>query len=126
MPPGPSGSGLVVGVGGYDYVALLFGRRSGSWLNLVEIFFGIITRQAIRCGAFTSVRDLIAAIEHFIDGWDDRCCPLTWTTTPDDLLDTQTAAGAGRRDGLDDDATLVTIASPGRAARDVPSQASVA
>jgi hypothetical protein len=33
-----------------------------------------------------------------------------------DGLDTQTAAGAGRRDGLDDDATLVTIASPGRAA----------
>jgi hypothetical protein len=41
-------------------------------------------------------------------------------------LDPQTATGAGRRDGLDDDATLVTIASPGRAARDVPSQASVA
>jgi len=28
---------------------------SGSWLNLVELFFGIITRQAIRRGFFDSV-----------------------------------------------------------------------
>jgi hypothetical protein len=26
---------------------------SGSWLNMVEIFFGSITRQAIRRGTFT-------------------------------------------------------------------------
>jgi hypothetical protein len=38
---------------------------------MVEIFFGIITRQAIRRGTFTSVQDLIAAIETFIDGWND-------------------------------------------------------
>jgi hypothetical protein len=36
--------------------------------RLVEIFFGIITRQAIRRGTFTSVKDLITAIETFIDG----------------------------------------------------------
>ena len=41
-----------------------FTPTSGSWLNMVEIFFGIITRQAIRRGTFTSVNDLIAAIEH--------------------------------------------------------------
>ena len=34
---------------------------------MVEIFFGIITRQAIRRGTFTSVKDLIGAIEIFID-----------------------------------------------------------
>jgi transposase len=60
---------------------------SGSWLNLVEIFFGIITRQAIRRGTFTSVKDLIAAIERFIDGWNDRCHPFTWTKTADQLLE---------------------------------------
>ena len=49
---------------------------SGSWLNLVEVFFGLITRQAIRRGTFTSVKDLIAAIETFIDGWNDRCQPF--------------------------------------------------
>src|SRR4029450_587392 len=44
-------------------IILHFTPTSGSWLNMVEIFFGIITRQAIRRGTFTSVKDLIAAIE---------------------------------------------------------------
>ena len=43
-------------------IPLHFTPTSGSWLNMVEIFFSIITRQAIRRGTFTSVRDLIAAI----------------------------------------------------------------
>ena len=44
-------------------ITLHFTPTSGSWLNMVEVFFGIITRQAIRRGSFTSVEDLIAAIE---------------------------------------------------------------
>ena len=53
---------------------------------MVEIFFGIITRQAIRRGTFTSVKNLIAAIETFIDGWNERCHPLVWTKTADQIL----------------------------------------
>ena len=43
-------------------VTLHFTPTSGSWLNLVEVFFGIITRQAIRRGSFDSVPELVAAI----------------------------------------------------------------
>lgn len=43
---------------------------------MVETFVGIITGQAIRPGTFTSVTDLIAAIEASIDGWDERCEPF--------------------------------------------------
>ncbi len=50
-------------------IQLHFTPTSGSWLNMVEIFFAIITRQAIRRGTFDSVKDPIAAIETFIDGW---------------------------------------------------------
>ena len=57
-----------------------------AWLNMVEIFFGIITRQAIRRGTFTSVADLIVAIEAFIDGWNERCHPFSWTKTADEIL----------------------------------------
>ena len=46
-----------------------------------QTFFGIITRQAICRGTFTSVKDLIAAIGTFINGWNERCEPLTWTKT---------------------------------------------
>jgi len=55
-------------------------------MNMVEIFFGIITRQAIRRGTFTSVKQLISAIENFIDGWNTRCTPFIWTKTADDIL----------------------------------------
>ena len=37
-------------------VTMHFTPTSGSWMNMVEIFFGIITRQAIRRGTFTSVK----------------------------------------------------------------------
>jgi len=67
-------------------ISMHFTPTSGSWLNMVEIFFGIITRQAIRRGSFTSVKDLIAAIETYIDGWNDRCHPFTWTKTADEIL----------------------------------------
>ncbi len=67
-------------------VTLHFTPTSGSWLNMVEIFFGIITRQAIRRGTFDSVRDLKAAIRRFIDGWNERCEPFVWTKDADTIL----------------------------------------
>src|SRR5690349_7035396 len=67
-------------------ITLHFTPTSGSWLNLVEVFFGIITRQAIRRGTFTSVKNLTAAIETFIDAWNDRCQPFVWTKTADEIL----------------------------------------
>src|SRR5512144_293267 len=68
-------------------ITLHFTPTSGSWLNMVEIFFGIITRQAIRRGTFTSVKDLTRAIGAFIDGWNDRCQPFVWTKTADQVLE---------------------------------------
>jgi transposase-like protein/transposase len=67
-------------------VTLHFTPTSGSWLNLVEVFFGIITRQAIRRGSFDSVKQLVTAIRTFIEAWNDRCHPFTWTKTADEIL----------------------------------------
>jgi transposase len=67
-------------------ITLHFTPTSGSWLNLVEVFFAIITRQAIRRGSFDSVKQLIAAIRAFIDGYNERCKPFIWTKTPDEIL----------------------------------------
>src|ERR1700733_8055120 len=49
-------------------ITLHFVPTSCSWLNLVECFFSIITRQAIRRGSYTSVRQLTQTIGAFIDG----------------------------------------------------------
>jgi transposase len=67
-------------------VTLHFTPTSGSWMNLVEVFFGIITRQAIRRGSFASVPQLVAAIRRFIDGWNNRAHPFSWTKSADQLL----------------------------------------
>jgi transposase len=64
-------------------ITLHFTPTSGSWLNLVEIFFGIITRQAIRRGTYTSVKDLISAITTFINSWNERCEAFVGTKTAD-------------------------------------------
>jgi hypothetical protein len=55
---------------------------------LIEIFFGIITKQAIRRwrGTFRSVRDLKDAIRAFIDGWNDRCEPFVWAKDAETIL----------------------------------------
>src|SRR5919107_800717 len=67
-------------------VQLHFTPTSGSWPTLVEAFFSIITRQALRRGSFPTVADLIAAIQRFIDAWNDRCRPFTWTKDPDTVI----------------------------------------
>ena len=63
-----------------------FTPTSGSWLNLVEVWFGIIERQAIRRGSFTSVRDLMIKIRAFIAGWNARKHPFIWTRPADQIL----------------------------------------
>jgi hypothetical protein len=57
-----------------------------SWINLVECFFSVITRQAIRRGSFTSVKELVAAIGAFIDSWNDHPRPFAWTKDADEIL----------------------------------------
>ena len=63
-----------------------FTPTSGSWLNLVEVWFGIIERQAIHRGAFPSVRDLMIKIRAFINGWNGRCQPFVWIKTAEEIL----------------------------------------
>ena len=63
-----------------------FTPTHASWMNLVEVWFGIVERQAIRRGVFTSVKDLNAKIRAFIDGWNNRSHPFIWTKTADEVL----------------------------------------
>ena len=67
-------------------VQLHFTPTYASWLNMVEVFFAIIERQALRRGDFASVEELMAAIRRFCDGWNQRCQPFTWTKDADQIL----------------------------------------
>jgi len=66
---------------------LHFTPTSSSWLNLVERWFGEITRKRIRRGSFKSVRDLIAAIEDFIRHHNENPKPFVWTKRVDQILE---------------------------------------
>jgi putative transposase len=57
-----------------------------SWLNQVEIWFNIITQQAIRRGSFRSVKDLVANIERFVDHYNPKSKPFVWTATAESIL----------------------------------------
>src|SRR5204863_6765460 len=63
-----------------------FTPTHASWMNLVEVWFSLIERQAIHRGTFRSVRELNAKIRAYIDGWNDRSHPFVWTKTADQIL----------------------------------------
>ncbi len=63
-----------------------FTPTHASWMNLVEVWFSLIERQAIHRGSYGSVKELNAKIRTYIDGWNDRCHPFVWTKTADEIL----------------------------------------
>ena len=63
-----------------------FTPTSASWLNQVETWFGILTRQALRLGSFESVRELTAAIERFTRQWNAGATPFAWVKSADEIL----------------------------------------
>ncbi len=68
-------------------VHLHFTPTSASWLNLVERFFGEITRKVIRLGSFNSVPQLTADIFRFLDRHNLKPTRYQWTANPHAVLD---------------------------------------
>jgi len=67
-------------------ITVHFTPTSASWMNLVEVWFGIIERQAIHRGTFRNVHELTVKIRDFINGWNPRAQPFVWTKTADQIL----------------------------------------
>ena len=67
-------------------VTFHFTPTGSSWLNPVEIWFGIITKQAIRRGTFRSLRQLIKTINDYITKWNHDSKPFAWTATPNEII----------------------------------------
>ena len=58
-----------------------------AWLKQVERFFGMMTDKAIRRGSFTSVKQLVQRIDHFVAAYNTNCRPFKWTATADSILE---------------------------------------
>jgi transposase len=51
---------------------------SASWLNMVEIWFGILTRKSLRKKSFSNTGDLAAHIEAFTEAYNETAHPFVW------------------------------------------------
>ena len=63
-----------------------FTPTGASWLNMVEAWFGILTRRSLRRGSFPTVAALIRHIRRYIDHWNEHPTPFVWTKEPGDII----------------------------------------
>lgn len=63
-----------------------FTPTSASWLNMVERFFRDITTERLRRGVFTSVPELISAIDEYVAHHNTHPKPFIWTKSARDIL----------------------------------------
>ena len=61
-------------------------RQTGVSKSTVQRWFGIITQQAIRRGSFSSVKQLVRKIEHFVEHYNANASPFAWTATAESIL----------------------------------------
>ena len=71
---------------GHKRFTFHFTPTSASWMNQVETWFGILTRQALRRSSFGSVKELITMIDTFTTQWNAGATPFAWVKTADEIL----------------------------------------
>jgi len=55
-----------------------FTPTSASWLNQIEIWFGILQRKALTGASFSSVDQLVQAITEFLKAHNEKAAPFVW------------------------------------------------
>jgi transposase len=66
---------------------LHFTPTGGSWLNLVERWFALLTERQLRRGVHRSTRELEDAIRTYLEHHNRHPKPFIWTKTADQILD---------------------------------------
>jgi transposase len=59
-------------------VTFHFTPTCASWLNMVEIWLGILTRKALKGASFNSKQELAQAIQDFCDAYNQTAKPFVW------------------------------------------------
>jgi len=57
-----------------------------SWLNLVEIFFGLVQSKVVSRGVFPSKSDLVTKLLAFVDKFNREGKRFQWTKSPEAIL----------------------------------------
>jgi hypothetical protein len=62
----------------HENVFFHFTPTSAGWLNMVEIWFGIFSRKALKGVSFKSTSDLAQAISEFAEVYNENSEPFVW------------------------------------------------
>jgi transposase len=72
-------------------IRFVYTPKHCSWLNQVEMWFGILVRKLLRRSSFTSLEELKERILRFIDYFNETMAkPIQWLYSPDGQADENT------------------------------------
>jgi transposase len=66
-------------IGAHPRISVTYTPKHASWLDMAELWFGVLTRALLRRGEFTSRADLIAKITDFTIRYNRTARPWKWT-----------------------------------------------
>ena len=69
----------------HPLVSFHYTPTHASWVNLIECFFSILTRQGLQQAVHQSGRELEHFLKNFIQEYNKRCGPFEWTKGPEKL-----------------------------------------
>lgn len=69
----------------HPLVSFHYTPTHASWVNLIECFFSILTRQGLQQSVFKSVKELEKFLGEFIEEYNKTSGPFIWTKGPDKL-----------------------------------------
>jgi transposase len=69
----------------HPHVRFHYTPTHASWVNLIECFFSILSKQGLAHSVQHSKRDLKELLLRFIASYNQTCNPFTWTKGPEHL-----------------------------------------
>jgi transposase len=68
--------GVQAWLAAHPRVQFHFTPTGASWLNMIEVWFSVLTRKSIRRGSFDTVGQLVRQIRRYLDHWNEHPRPL--------------------------------------------------
>jgi transposase len=72
-------------LGRHPRVKFHYTPTHASWVNLIECFFSILSKQGLAHSVQRSKQDLKELLQQFIASYNANCGPFTWTKGPEQL-----------------------------------------
>jgi hypothetical protein len=72
-------------LGRHPQVKFHYTPTHASWVNLIECFFSILSKQGLAHSVQRSKQELKDLLQRFLASYNDTCGPFTWTKGPEQV-----------------------------------------